>query len=45
MVRAPQHFRAVNAGAEMARRMGVASGAALLVITRIGYSADQRAIG
>ncbi|WP_250865421.1 GntR family transcriptional regulator [Caballeronia sp. INSB1] len=44
VVRALQHFRAVNAGAEIARRMGVAPRAALLVITRIGYSADQRAI-
>ena len=44
VVRALQHFRAVNAGAEIARLMGVAPRAALLVITRIGYSADQRAI-
>ncbi len=35
---------AVNAGAEIARLMGVAPQAALLVITRIGYSTDQRAI-
>ncbi|SAK39601.1 GntR family transcriptional regulator [Caballeronia pedi] len=44
VVRALQHFRAVNAGAEVARLMGVAPRAALLVITRIGYSTDQRAI-
>ncbi len=44
VVRALQHFRAVNASAEIARLMGVALQAALLVITRIGYSADQRAI-
>jgi GntR family transcriptional regulator len=44
VVRALQHFRAVNAGADIARLMGVAPQAALLVITRIGYSADQRAI-
>ncbi|SAK41770.1 GntR family transcriptional regulator [Caballeronia catudaia] len=44
VVRALQHFRAVNAGADIARLMGVAPRAALLVITRIGYSADQRAI-
>ncbi len=44
VVRALQHFRAVNASAEIARLMGVAPRAALLVITRIGYSADQRAI-
>ena len=37
VVRALQHFRAVNAGAEFARLMGVAPRAALLVITRIGY--------
>jgi GntR family transcriptional regulator len=44
VVRALQHFRAVNAGAEIARLMGVAPRAALLVITRIGYASDQRAI-
>jgi GntR family transcriptional regulator len=44
VVRALQHFRAVNAGSEIARLMGVAPRAALLVITRLGYSADQRAI-
>jgi GntR family transcriptional regulator len=44
VVRALQHFRAVNAGAEVARLMDVAPGAALLVITRIGYSAQRRAI-
>jgi GntR family transcriptional regulator len=44
VVRALQHFRAVNASAEIARLMGIAPHAALLVITRIGYSADQRAI-
>ena len=37
VVRALQHFRAVNAGAEIARLMGIAPRAALLVITRIGY--------
>ncbi len=44
MVRALQHFRAVNASIDVARLMGVAPHAALLVITRIGYSADRRAI-
>lgn len=39
-----QHFRAVNADEEVASLMGVAPQTALLVITRIGYSADQRAI-
>ncbi|WDD95392.1 GntR family transcriptional regulator [Burkholderia sp. FERM BP-3421] len=44
VVRALQHFRAVNATREIAKWMGVAPGAALLLITRIGYGADQRAI-
>ncbi|WP_306714541.1 GntR family transcriptional regulator [Burkholderia dolosa] len=44
VVRALQHFRAVNATREIAKWMAVKPGAALLVITRIGYGADQRAI-
>ncbi|MGS0896690.1 GntR family transcriptional regulator [Burkholderia stagnalis] len=44
VVRALQHFRAVNATREIAKWMGLKPGAALLVITRIGYGADQRAI-
>jgi GntR family transcriptional regulator len=44
VVRALQHFRALNASDEVAGLMGVAPQSALLVITRIGYSADQRAI-
>jgi len=44
VVRARQHFRAVNADAEIAALMGVSSGAALLMIMRIGYSAQQQAI-
>lgn len=44
VVRALQHFRAVNAGAEVAKLMGVVPGAALLVITRIGYAENRRAI-
>jgi GntR family transcriptional regulator len=44
VVRALQHFKAVNAGDEIARLMGLAPRAALLVITRIGYGSDQRAI-
>ncbi|WP_126286465.1 GntR family transcriptional regulator [Burkholderia stagnalis] len=44
VVRALQHFRAVNATREIAKWMAVAPGAALLVITRIGYGADERAI-
>jgi GntR family transcriptional regulator len=44
IVRALQHFRAVNATDEIAERMGIAPGEALLLITRIGYTAEQRAI-
>jgi len=44
VVRALQHFRAVNATSEIAGLMGVEPRAALLVITRVGFSADQRAI-
>ncbi|WP_179401541.1 GntR family transcriptional regulator [Burkholderia guangdongensis] len=44
IVRALQHFRAVNATDEIAKQMGIAPHDALLLITRIGYTADQRAI-
>lgn len=44
IVRALQHFRAVNATDEIAQQMGIAPHDALLLITRIGYTADQRAI-
>ncbi|KWZ40624.1 GntR family transcriptional regulator [Burkholderia savannae] len=44
VVRASQRFRAVNASADVAQWLGLAPGAALLVITRIGYGADRRAI-
>jgi GntR family transcriptional regulator len=44
VVRALQHFRAVNASDDVARLMGVTPQSALLVITRIGYCADHRAI-
>ncbi len=44
IVRALQHFRAVNASEEIARQMGIETHDALLLITRIGYTADQRAI-
>ena len=44
IVRALQHFRAVNASEEIAQQMGIATHDALLLITRIGYTADQRAI-
>ncbi len=42
--RALQHFRAVNASDEIARQMGIAPHDALLLITRVGYTAEQRAI-
>ncbi|MGU7840503.1 GntR family transcriptional regulator [Burkholderia sp. AW33-5] len=44
VVRALQHFRAANATHEIAKWMSVKPGSALLVITRIGYGVDQRAI-
>jgi GntR family transcriptional regulator len=44
IVRALQHFRAVNASDEIAQQMGIAPHDALLLITRIGYTSDQRAI-
>lgn len=44
IVRALQHFRAVNASPEIAQQMGIAPHDALLLITRVGYTADQRAI-
>jgi len=44
VVRALQHFRAVNATTEIAALMDVEPGAALLMITRVGFCADQRAI-
>jgi GntR family transcriptional regulator len=44
IVRALQHFRAVNASEEIAHQMSIASHDALLLITRVGYSAEQRAI-
>lgn len=44
IVRALQHFRAVNASEELAAQMGIAPHDALLLITRIGYTPEQRAI-
>ncbi|KMQ80302.1 putative transcriptional regulator of N-Acetylglucosamine utilization, GntR family [Candidatus Burkholderia pumila] len=44
IVRALQHFRAVNASAEIAGQMGIAPHDALLLITCVGYTADGRAI-
>jgi GntR family transcriptional regulator len=44
VVRALQHFRAVNASDEIAALMGIAPHDALLLITRVGYTTDGRAI-
>ncbi len=44
IVRALQHFRAVNATDEIAQQMSIAPNEALLLITRVGYTTDQRAI-
>ncbi len=46
IVRASQHFRAVNANAsdEIAQQMSIAPNNALLLITRVDYTADQCAI-
>jgi GntR family transcriptional regulator len=43
-VRALQHFRAVNASDEIAQQMSIAPNEALLLITRVGYTTEQRAI-
>ena len=39
-VRALQHIRALNAPAQLARRLGVPAGRAVLFVTRIGYLAS-----
>jgi GntR family transcriptional regulator len=44
VVRALQHIRAVNASDEIARLAGIRPGVAMLLITRIGYTADNVAI-
>ncbi|WP_153100920.1 GntR family transcriptional regulator [Paraburkholderia hayleyella] len=44
IVRALQHFRAANASPEIARQMSIAPNDALLLITRVGYTAEPRAI-
>ncbi len=43
-VRALQHIRAVNATPEQAKLTGIAEGAAMIFITRIGYHANGAAI-
>lgn len=44
VVRALQHIRAVNASAEIAALAGIRQGEAMLLITRIGFNADNQAI-
>ena len=43
-VRALQHFRAVNAGAQRARLLSIREDAALVHVTRISYLADGRVV-
>lgn len=44
VVRALQHIRAINASAEMAALVGIETGTAMLLMTRIGYLADNTPI-
>jgi GntR family transcriptional regulator len=44
VVRALQHIRAINASAEMAALVGIEAGTAMLLMTRIGYLADNTPI-
>ena len=44
VVRALQHIRAINASADMAARVGIDTGTAMLLMTRIGYLADNTPI-
>lgn len=44
VVRALQHIRAVNAGPDIAASAGIKQGEAMLLMTRIGYTADNVAI-
>ena len=43
-VRALQHIRAMNAGEELAERLGVPEGQAVLFITRVGYLESGQAV-
>jgi GntR family transcriptional regulator len=43
-VRALQHIRAVNATADQSKLMGIKLGAAMLLITRVGYLANGAAV-
>jgi GntR family transcriptional regulator len=42
--RAVQHIRAVNASVQLARRLGVPAGRAVLFVTRIGYLASGKPV-
>jgi GntR family transcriptional regulator len=44
IVRALQHIRAVNASEEIAGLVGIRTGEAMLLMTRIGFTADNQAI-
>ena len=44
VVRALQHVRAINASPELADQAGIATGDAMLLVTRIGYDEQQRVI-
>jgi len=44
VVRAVQHIRAINADAELADLVGGKQGDAMLLVARVGYDAQQRAI-
>ncbi|WP_433886280.1 GntR family transcriptional regulator [Pseudomonas vranovensis] len=44
VVRALQHIRAINASAELAARVGIEPGTAMLLMTRVGYLDDNTPI-
>ncbi|CAK9891009.1 MULTISPECIES: GntR family transcriptional regulator [Pseudomonas] len=44
VVRALQHIRAINASAELAARVGIQPGTAMLLMTRVGYLDDNTPI-
>jgi GntR family transcriptional regulator len=44
LARALQHIRAMNAPAQLASRLGVPEGHALLFITRVGYTEQGQAV-
>jgi GntR family transcriptional regulator len=41
-VRAQQHIRAINASVQLARRLGLPTGRAVLFVTRVGYLGSGR---